>query len=140
MKKIIFLIVLPIIFCQFLAFAQAIPAARAEGPADIDLQEGFSNGEIKEAFGATNGPVDPRIIISNVIKVVLTLLATIFVVLLIYAGFTWMTSNGDQDKVSKAKDTIARAIIGLIIILASYGVTVFVTKAVINSTKTSLYQ
>lgn len=140
MKKILLLIILPIVFCQFFAFTPIVYIARADGPTDINRQEGFGNGgEIPTAFGATDKPVDPRTIISNIIKVFLGLLAITFIILLIYAGFTWMTSNGEEEKVNKAKDTIARAAIGLIIILAAYGITIFVTKALIDATKPSAY-
>jgi hypothetical protein len=140
MKKIIFSALLAVIFFQFFTFTPIISLARADGPADINTQEGFNNGEIQEAFGATSEPADPRVIVSNIIKVILTLLAIIFIVLLVYAGFTWMTSGGEEEKVNKAKDTIVRAVIGLVIILSAYGVTIFVTKSIINSTKTNLYQ
>lgn len=140
MKKILFLIILPVLFCQFFTFTPVVSIAQADGPADINSQQGFGDGgEIPTAFGATDKPVDPRTVISNIIKIVLSLLGIIFIGLLVYAGFTWMTSNGEEEKVSKAKDTIIRAVIGLIIIIAAYGITIFVTKAVINSTKTSLY-
>ncbi len=68
--------------------------------------------------------------LSNIIKLViesfLSLLAIIFIILIIYAGFTWMTAGGDEAKVTKAKDTIQRSIIGIVIIIAAYSITYFV--------------
>jgi hypothetical protein len=43
-----------------------------------------------------------------------------------------MTAGGDEQKVTKAKDSIRRAIIGLIIIVAAYGITYFVFMALDN--------
>ena len=40
-----------------------------------------------------------------------------------------MTAGGDEAKVTKAKETLRRAIIGLMIIIAAYAITVFVFKA-----------
>jgi uncharacterized membrane protein len=60
------------------------------------------------------------------IKTVLSFLAIIFVVLLVYSGFQWMTAQGNEDKVTKAKETIVRAVIGLVIIIAAYSITAFV--------------
>lgn len=51
----------------------------------------------------------------------LTLLA-----MLIYGGFLWMMARGDETKITKAKDLIENAIIGLIIVLAAYGISYFV--------------
>ncbi|MDP2708800.1 MAG: hypothetical protein Q8O93_01995 [bacterium] len=68
-------------------------------------------------------------IIQTVISAFLGLLGIIFLILIIYAGYNWMTAQGDEDKVTKAKDTLARAIIGLIIIIAAYSITYFVFNA-----------
>lgn len=68
-------------------------------------------------------------IIATVIKAFLGLLAIIFIVLMIYAGFTWMTAGGDEQKVTTAKETIKKAIIGLVIIISAYTITAFVFKA-----------
>jgi hypothetical protein len=72
--------------------------------------------------------------IGEVIKVFLGFLAIIFIILVIYAGFLWMTSAGDDAKVTKAKGLITNAIIGIIIILAAYILTSFVIGAVLDST------
>jgi ABC-type multidrug transport system permease subunit len=45
----------------------------------------------------------------------LGVLGLIFIILIIVAGFNFMTAGGDEQKVTKAKDSIRRAIIGLII-------------------------
>ncbi|MFH1773025.1 MAG: hypothetical protein ABH818_01560 [Patescibacteria group bacterium] len=76
--------------------------------------------------GYNTGITDPDSIIATVIKAVLSFLGVVFLILIIYAGFTWMTAGGDEEKINKAKDTIQRAIIGLIIILCSYAITIFI--------------
>jgi cytochrome bd-type quinol oxidase subunit 2 len=68
-------------------------------------------------------------IMGVIIQSFLGLLGIIFLVLVIYAGYNWMTARGEEEKVTKAKDTIMRAIIGLIIIIAAYGITYFVFNA-----------
>ncbi len=68
------------------------------------------------------------IIIATVIKAMLGLLAAIFLVLMVAAGFQWMTSAGNEAQVKKAQDTIKTAIIGLVIVLAAYAITYFVFK------------
>ena len=65
-------------------------------------------------------------IIAMVIKAFLGLLGIIFLILIIYAGYNWMTAQGDEEKVTKAKETLQRAVIGLIIIIAAYSITAFV--------------
>ncbi len=68
-----------------------------------------------------------------VIEAFLSLLGIIFVILIVYAGFSWMTANGDEAKVTKAKDTIQRAVIGLVIIVSAYAITYFVFNNLLTS-------
>jgi hypothetical protein len=65
-------------------------------------------------------------IIQVVISAFLGLLGIIFIILIIYSGFNWMTAQGDEEKVTLAKNTLTRAIIGLVRIVAAYSITYFV--------------
>ncbi len=65
-------------------------------------------------------------IIGVVIAAFLSLLGVIFLVLIIYGGYLWMTSMGNESKVLKAKKTLRQAIIGLIIIVSAYAISYFV--------------
>lgn len=68
-------------------------------------------------------------IIGAVISAFLSLLAIIFIILVIYGGFLWMTSAGNETKVLKAKKTLKQATIGVIIIMSAYAITAFVFNA-----------
>lgn len=65
-------------------------------------------------------------VVASIILTFLGLLGIIFVILIVIAGFNWMTANGDDTKIAKAKKIISRAIIGLIIIVSAYAITKFV--------------
>lgn len=67
-------------------------------------------------------------VISVVIEAFLGLLGVIFLILIIIAGVNWMTAGGNQDKVDKAKKTLSRALIGLVIVVSAYAITYFVFK------------
>jgi hypothetical protein len=69
---------------------------------------------------------DPRVTVARIIQIALGFLGTIAVVLIIYAGFLWMTSEGNADKLKKAKDTLKSAAIGLLIILSAFAIVTFV--------------
>ena len=66
------------------------------------------------------------VFLGTAIKAFLSLLGIIFIILILYAGYSWMTAGGDESKVQKAKDTIQRAIIGLVITVMAYAIWVFV--------------
>jgi len=74
-------------------------------------------------------PGIPRLI-ASILRAVLGFVGTLFLVLMIYAGFLWMTARGDAKKVDQAKQLITSAIIGIILIAASYAITGFVINAV----------
>lgn len=61
-------------------------------------------------------------IILNVVEMILQLVAYATIVFLILGGFNYMTAVGDPSRISAAKKTIERAIIGLVIALASIGI------------------
>ena len=66
----------------------------------------------------------------NIVEIILQLVAYATIVFLIKGGFDYITSTGDSGKVSNAKKTIERALIGLIIALASVGLVNLVAGAV----------
>lgn len=74
------------------------------------------------SYSLTNG-------IGVAVYALLSLMGVVFLVLIIYAGITWMTAEGDEAKVEKAKKILTQAIIGLIIILAAYAISLFVINA-----------
>ena len=69
---------------------------------------------------------DPRVIAARIIQFLLSFLGIISLVLIIYAGFVWMTSGGDSDKITQAKRILKNAVIGLFIILSSWAITTFI--------------
>jgi len=73
-------------------------------------------------------------IIADIIETILGFLGVIFVILIIYAGFLWMTAGGNEEKIKKAKGLITNATIGLLIVLAAYTITHFVIKYIFEAT------
>ena len=80
------------------------------------------------------GEQDPREMVANIINIILGFLGIIALVIILYAGFTWMTAAGNEDQVGKAKKMMSAGIIGLIIILSAFGIAKFVVGALINAT------
>jgi len=65
-------------------------------------------------------------IISKIIQIALSFLGVVFLVLLIYGGFLWMNARGNEEQVTKAKNLITAAIIGLIIVISAYAISWYV--------------
>ncbi|PIT93828.1 hypothetical protein COU00_02265 [Candidatus Falkowbacteria bacterium CG10_big_fil_rev_8_21_14_0_10_43_11] len=71
-------------------------------------------------------------IITTVINTILGLLGVIFLILTLYAGFTWMTAMGNDEQVGKSKKILTAAIIGMVIVVTSYAISDFVLNALSN--------
>jgi nitrogen fixation-related uncharacterized protein len=115
------------------SLAAALPAGAEEG-----IQNILNSDELKtvagDSYNAPDGNVGDRNlqgIIVLVINSILGLLGVIFLVLIIYAGFLWMTAGGNDDQVGKAKGLLINAIIGVIIIVAAYAISYFVLSAIL---------
>lgn len=93
-----------------------------------------------EAGVSTSGvPTTPLLeIIGTIISTALGLLGIVLLLITIYAGFLWMTSQGNEEQVTKAKNMIRDAVIGLLITLAAYSITSFVVTDISTTTKGGL--
>ena len=74
--------------------------------------------------------------IATVIKAILALVGTAFLVLTIYAGVLWMTAAGEEAKIEKAVGILKASVIGLVIIMSAYAITYFVTSKLGGATST----
>lgn len=66
----------------------------------------------------------------NIINSVLGLVGVVFFVLMIYAGFLWMTARGNEEQFGKAKNIFATSIIGMLIVIGAYYILDFVFEAI----------
>ncbi len=92
------------------------------------FNQGLKN-TAKETGHLNNGKAifdSPQAAIGTVINVFLSFLGVFFLLLMIYGGFIWMMSRGNEQEIEKAKNIITNAIIGLIVVLAAYAITAFV--------------
>ncbi len=90
--------------------------------ADIAKQLQAAAGSQGAALG---DPVDPRVTIIFIIRILLGFTSIVLVGLNVYAGFLWMTAGGNEEQVTTAKTTIRNATIGLVIVLSAYSITIF---------------
>lgn len=80
------------------------------------------------------GNATPVNVTAGIINWILGILAVIALILVIYGGFVWLFSRGNEEEIQKAKDILYGALFGLIIILASYGITQYVFSNLVNVT------
>ena len=73
------------------------------------------------------------IIIARIIRIFLGLTGLILAVLVVYAGFLYMTAQGVPAQIEKAKAIIKNAVIGLVIIFSSYAITTWILNALLQA-------
>ncbi|MBI5230521.1 MAG: hypothetical protein HY981_04465 [Candidatus Magasanikbacteria bacterium] len=82
---------------------------------------------------------DPRQTVAYIIYVSLSLLGMVFVGLVVYAGFLWLTAGGEEDKIKTAKGLITNGVIGIAIVLSAYGISRLVFNYLLKATVNPLY-
>ncbi len=85
-------------------------------------------------YSTTTNESSIRTYVGSIINAVLGLLGTVFLVLLVYGGYLWMTAGGNEEDVGKAKKLIAQAILGLAVIMGAYAISYFVTSKLETAT------
>jgi hypothetical protein len=77
---------------------------------------------------------DPRQMAANIINIALACLGILAVVIILIGGFKWMTAGGNEEGVEEAKKILTAGVIGLVIILASWGIATFVLNSLLHAT------
>lgn len=77
-------------------------------------------------------------IIARIIKVFFGILAAVALVLIIFAGYKWMTAAGDEKQIDEAKNILKNGVIGLVIISLSFAITQFVMSKLTGATGINL--
>ncbi len=123
-RKIIFLILVVLLMLNVFSIQEA--------RADLDQIINTQLIDLEEVGlpGEPDRPADPVV---NIIRMVLGFMALIFLILILYAGFKWMTSGGNAETIEKAKKIISSALIGLLIIFLAYAITAFVFNVILES-------
>lgn len=104
-------------------------------PKDILAQSNSVTGVNDLANAGVNlGQTDLKQVIANIINIILAFLGTLAVLLFLYAGWLWMTAQGDATKVEKAKKIMIDTAIGLAITLSAYAIASFILKALFDGT------
>ncbi len=122
-KKFVFLS----LFLAFFVLANTALASQALDGLNSSAGKGYNNNPGDVSNLVTNIPQK----IGQIVGVALSLVGVMFLVLMIYGGFTWMMARGNEQDVEKAKRLIEAAVVGLIIVMSAYAITSFIGANVI---------
>ena len=87
------------------------------------------DGQTDSKVCAAEGTDDAGSLVSTIVSVLLWALGAVSVIVIIIAGFTYVTANGDANRIQKAKNILMYAIIGLVVAILAYAIVEFVVEA-----------
>jgi len=128
-KKIISIVLLVVIF--FILAAVGVNAQETSNAGSV-IQSSIKN-TARHAQLSNDSNIDLSTFIGRVIKNLLGLLGTVFLILVLYAGFMWMTAAGNEERVGKAKKILANSVIGLAVVILAYVIVEFVLRTFVDS-------
>ncbi|MCF7794851.1 hypothetical protein K9M50_00615 [Patescibacteria group bacterium] len=115
LKQIFFLFVLlSLLVLPYFVFAQdsnTNPVDRLKNVGSGD------NGAYVEANELTLSTI-----IGQGVNILLSFLGIIFIILIILAGYHWMMAGGNEEQITKAKNSLKSSLIGLLIVVGAYAV------------------
>lgn len=102
----------------------ALDANNASGPY-IGLEVGSYTGL---------GTRDMRVSTILLLRVAMGFLGIAAMVIVLVAGYTWMTAGGNDEKISQAKKWLTAGVIGMAIIFSAYSISSFVVSQMVKQT------
>ncbi len=133
MKKIAFTILAALIVNFGLSLVSLAPAYAANDElkdVQFDITKNLSLGTDEQGqeylYSQRDNESPIASLIISVIEFATQIIGTISVILLIIAGFIFMSSQGNQQQIDKAKDIFKYTVIGLLITFLSYLIVIFV--------------
>ena len=118
-----------VVISLFLSLFIPLLARAEDGKITLDDElEGFRTG-------ADLGDAKLGLVIGKVVKGALSILGLVALVIFIIAGFQWMTSGGNKEKIQSAQKLMGAAVIGLVIVIIAYAAAHFIINALSNVTQ-----
>ena len=71
---------------------------------------------------------DIRTYLTGMVQVALSVVGIIFLIMVIYGGYLWLTAGGNEEQGKKARHFILRALVGFAITLLALGITYAVLR------------
>lgn len=101
------------------------PVAIAGSAAESIFNEDACQGDTSICSGTSNELIN---VIAVVINIMIFVAGIIAVIMIIVGGIQYATSSGDSNSISRAKNTILYAIIGLAVAIMSFAIVSFVLE------------
>ena len=108
------------------------------GQTSSSTSTGFSTSMLNPNDGGISVPDSATTMIKNIITLVFVIAAVITFAYLVYGAISWITSGGDKSKVEAARNRITSAVIGLLILAATWAIFLLVMQIAFGSSEISI--
>lgn len=119
---------------KLLVALMLLAPSTALGQASGDINADFGTQVLSNIVVAGDGSRTLYQMIAGIINTALYFLGGIAVLLFLYGGFKWFTSQGNTEQIDAAKKIMGAAVVGLAIIFASYAAAQFIIGSLYNNT------
>ncbi len=115
-----------VLFAVYFGFAGTFFAQEA-------VADTFGLTSVGEQISVSSQTPDLRVTVVRIINIFLGFLGIVAVCIVLYGGYLYMTSRGDDEKIGTAKKILVNGSIGLLIVLSAFGITSFVLSRLQDS-------
>ena len=116
------LLTLGVSFVSPVVASAAVDCSGSTSSIECGASSAQGTGQPESLFGGEG----EQGLFQTVVNIMLFIVGAVAVIMLILGGLRYVTSNGDQNNVTAAKNTILYAIIGIIVAILSFAVVNFV--------------
>jgi cytochrome bd-type quinol oxidase subunit 2 len=109
---------------KYYSFAQGTALDELQNVGEASQLPGGGSGQTAGAYFT--------VFIIRIIENLLYLLGVYFLCLMLYAGYLWMSSQGEKTKIEKAQHIFRNATIGVLVIFLSLSITNFVADQILG--------
>ena len=131
-KKIIFPLLLALIFLSLVTFANADLTDQEEVKQGLDITA--KNAQIIQGDAEE---WDLATIVGTIINYLFGVIAIVFLTFILIGGYLWMSATGNEEGIKKAKAFILNSIFGLMVIFLAYTLVWLILNALKASTLSS---
>lgn len=94
----------------------------------------FSGWKSISMLNLSSQTANPAVVAINIVNTALAFLGMASAAMILYAGLLWFLARDNEEQVKKATDIIKGAVIGLALVLLSYGISFAIWKILYLST------
>ena len=113
---------------------KSVPGCKWSGTACAEisgLSDVLTNTEDTASDSGLATDVSVPTMVGNVIRIILGISGTAALIIVVAGGVKWMTSRGNETKITSARKLMVSGAIGIVIIAAAYAITSFVMNQMV---------